>query len=139
MSNPDFDDNALLEKAGHIAIKFIASMISILAIVIIYGKIVGNQQEPYTPVTFTNVDPSIPATEIKSRDYANRTVTYREYGTPPKNTIFEETQKSNNGYVIKGKNGVDINTGLSREDIIRQVMDGADIYDLQDYLGNDLR
>ena len=139
--NPDFNNDDLLVDMTFKVVKFIFTIVAVLGVFIVFGRISQDSQnnEEYTPITFTNVNPDIPASEIKSRDYTNRTVTYREYGTPPPSKLYDNSDYSNKGFVIKANNGVEINTGLTKDDIIQQVMDDADIYDLIDYYGDELR
>lgn len=139
--NPDFNDDDLLVDITFKVVKFIFKTIAILGVFIVFGRISQSSQnnEEYTPITFTNVDPNIPASEIKSRDYTNRTVTYREYGTPPPSVLYDKSDYNNKGFVIKANNEVEINTGLTKDDIIQQVMDDADIHDLIEYYGDELR
>lgn len=140
--NPDINDEDLLVDLTFKAVKFIISIVAVLGVFIVFGRVSQDSQnsEGYTPITFTNVNPNIPASEIKSRDYTNRTVTYREYGTPPPSKLYDKSDyNSNGGFVIKANNGVEINTGLTRDDIIQQVMLDADIHDLVEYYGDELR
>ena len=69
--NPDFNDDDLLVDMTFKVVKFIFTIVAVLGVFIVFGRISQDSQnnEEYTPITFTNVNPSIPASEIKSRDY----------------------------------------------------------------------
>lgn len=115
------------------------------------GDLITNppkKKGPSYPV-WKNWDESRPVTDIKSYDYQNKTVTYREYREPEEEFNWSYTypviqRKSHSILIDKGNITVTMDiddildnmTTSEKEDMIQEMIGDMDYNDLLDYYGS---
>ena len=101
-------------------ISFIA-LVSLMAATCSISEQSRKKSRPfYQPPTWKGYDPTRPATDVKSLDYENNTITYRTYSDSA-SSPSDLPGKSHKGVTITTEEGQRVNTGLTNEELFEQL------------------